>query len=211
MVRNLANPQLFRHYTICNAMNPPVYDQYVSRLKQMGSLSKSIGASNIGESISFDKTHLGEGDTDSAMFTIKNYNSATGLSFRFTERQDAEFEVKGPMGKGLQMKPTGVHMAFAAGTGILCFMDLVAFIANTVMQTINSIDSSSDRLDQDHFRFILYVSFPSRQASVGLELCEALNTYCNRTGLITFELYTRLSQEKVNPARWDTQWIESEL
>jgi hypothetical protein len=32
------------------------------------------------------------------------------------------------MGKGLDLQPTGVHVAFTAGTGILPFLDLVAFL-----------------------------------------------------------------------------------
>jgi len=36
------------------------------------------------------------------------------------------YYIKGPMGKGLQLQPTGVHVAFCAGTGALVFLDLVA-------------------------------------------------------------------------------------
>ena len=32
------------------------------------------------------------------------------------------------MGKGLQMKSKGVHIAFTAGTGCLVFLDLVAHL-----------------------------------------------------------------------------------
>ena len=32
------------------------------------------------------------------------------------------------MGKGLGIKPTGKHIALAAGTGILVFIDLVAHL-----------------------------------------------------------------------------------
>lgn len=41
------------------------------------------------------------------------------------------FEIKGPMGKGLGLttSSTGTHMAFAAGTGVFVFIDLVARIA----------------------------------------------------------------------------------
>lgn len=37
-------------------------------------------------------------------------------------------EVKGPMGTGLEIQSTGVHIAWAAGTGILVFVDLVAHL-----------------------------------------------------------------------------------
>jgi hypothetical protein len=32
------------------------------------------------------------------------------------------------MGKGLDLKPSGVHVAFTAGTGILPFLDIVAYL-----------------------------------------------------------------------------------
>ena len=40
------------------------------------------------------------------------------------------YNIKGPMGKGLGLSRNseGVHMAFAAGTGVLPFVDLVARI-----------------------------------------------------------------------------------
>ena len=41
--------------------------------------------------------------------------------------------VKGPMGKSLGVKRNGIHIAFAAGTGAITFMDLCAYIARYVM------------------------------------------------------------------------------
>ena len=38
------------------------------------------------------------------------------------------FNVKGPMGKGLCIEPSGVHVAFCAGTGVLVFLDLVSHL-----------------------------------------------------------------------------------
>lgn len=38
------------------------------------------------------------------------------------------FNIKGPMGRGLEMKSSGVHVAFCAGTGVLVFLDLVAHL-----------------------------------------------------------------------------------
>ena len=40
-----------------------------------------------------------------------------------------KLEVSGPFGKGLGIRSEGIHIAFAAGTGVLTFMDLVAQIA----------------------------------------------------------------------------------
>jgi len=38
------------------------------------------------------------------------------------------FFIKGPMGRGLEIKETGLHVAFCAGTGVLVFLDLVAHL-----------------------------------------------------------------------------------
>ena len=48
------------------------------------------------------------------------------------ERTHYEFDekeiyyIKGPMGRGLQLSPSGTHVAFCAGTGALVFLDLVS-------------------------------------------------------------------------------------
>ena len=38
------------------------------------------------------------------------------------------FQIKGPMGKGLCIEPSGCHVAFCAGTGILVFLDLLSHL-----------------------------------------------------------------------------------
>ena len=61
-------------------------------------------------------------------FCIKDYQQPKGLSSKI-HNATASFEVKGPMGLGLLPKDSGHHMVFAAGTGVLCFVDLVAELA----------------------------------------------------------------------------------
>ena len=53
-----------------------------------------------------------------------------GLSKKFFDATytNRTFEVSGPFGKGLSPDSEGIHLAFAAGTGALTFMDLVALI-----------------------------------------------------------------------------------
>ena len=78
---------------------------------------------------------------DQCLFTVKNYESERGLSFRFSDQDSAElpFLVTGPLGKGLLTdQEQGLHVAFAAGTGILTFMDLVAFVARKALSQIKT-------------------------------------------------------------------------
>ena len=79
------------------------------------------------------------------------------------------------MGKGLMVKPSGVHIAFAGGTGILCFVDLIAHMIQVNLNLLNDLleeeeyntllnISSKDaisRLYIDRFELHLFVSYPS--------------------------------------------------
>ena len=221
LIRCMDNEKLYRHYTICNAMRPEIYKMYVDCLK-----------ADSGDG--FDAKKLKQQDGNTAMFTIKNYNQ--GLSGAVhTATDDRRFEVKGPLGKGLMVQPKGVHIAFAAGTGILCFVDLIAAIARQSLginiskldesgieeENLNVIGTQNTQNDVDvkesirfstldgSFKLFLFVSFPNRQDSIALDLCEALADHCNRQGKQNFDLFLRLSQEGKNPRRWDEQFIQT--
>ena len=66
------------------------------------------------------------------MVCVKNYGQGVSGAIH-TATDDKRFELQGPLGKGLMVQPTGVHIAFAAGTGILCFVDLIAAISRQTL------------------------------------------------------------------------------
>ena len=142
LLSSVNNPKVFRHYTSCNAMNPPVYEEYIKILRYaMENGGQIPDDSNI-------KHLLDSSSSNSAMFTIKNYNQEGGVSKKVHEQADT-FTVKGPMGKGLMPQQSGLHVAFAAGTGALCFVDLVAWIIRQVLGMSETgdkmINSTSDQ------------------------------------------------------------------
>lgn len=120
-IRCLQDPSVIRHYTICNAMDPDLYSAYVTNLDQMASpvLTQSFNPVNL------DDTNQCE-----MLFSVKNYNTEKGVSKKLhtMPQRNLLYQVKGPMGKGLHVEPTGIHIAFAAGTGVLCFVDLVGHL-----------------------------------------------------------------------------------
>ena len=63
------------------------------------------------------------------------------------------------MGKGINLKKYGTQVAFTAGTGILVFMDLVAYLIRKNLDFANK--SGKEELDSS-FKFVLYASFPSQ-------------------------------------------------
>jgi hypothetical protein len=114
------------------------------------------------------------------------------------------FEVKGPLGRGLMVKSTGVHVVFAAGTGVLCFVDLVAQLALAIMELDTIVMQGETLLDLNDFKLVFYCSFKDRSDAMALELLYALSDFCMQLDTkINFELYVRLSKEGINTQKWD--------
>lgn len=92
--------------------------------------------------------------------TLKVYWEAKGFSARMfessTANDNATWMVKGPMGKSLGVKRNGNHIAFAAGTGTITFMDLSAYVARFVM---GEMDEKEKALIGDDFKFTYYVTY----------------------------------------------------
>jgi hypothetical protein len=55
------------------------------------------------------------------------------------------------MGKGLAPHPTGIHLAFAAGTGNLCFVDMLAHISLSVLGLLTKEDNTMGVIDPVKF------------------------------------------------------------
>lgn len=145
-------------------------------------------------------------------FTIKNYKKTGGFSFRpFETDQRDEYELKGPMGKGLAPEREGIHIAFCAGTGALCFVDMMAHVALAELGLLTAEDHQAGSIMTNRFQMKLYASFPSKAEGVAWSLMEALDQYCKAKDSKSFELIPRLSKEKINTARWNEKWVESTL
>jgi hypothetical protein len=76
------------------------------------------------------------------------------------------FNIKGPFGKGLDIRPSGVHFAFSAGTGVLTFLDLVSrlILHNTGVKKLG------DEFEDD-FKFIFFISHQNINETMGMDLC----------------------------------------
>ena len=66
-------------------------------------------------------------------------------------------------------------------------------------------------VDLAHFKFIFYVSFVSEADSIGLQLLEAFEQYCQRNGKLNFDLYVRLGLEGKNLRRWNQEFVQDEM
>ncbi len=144
------------------------------------------------------------------IFAAKNYNISGGVSQLLHKMESDEvFQVKGLLGKGLGLRRQGTHIAFTGGTGALVFVDLAALLLRV---NLGLIDPESIPLlsKGSSFRFVLYVSFPTRIDSLALDLFEGLAHVTKAKGLKNFELFIRISSEQ-NKGRWDESFIETEI
>jgi len=151
VVFDSAAPQIKRQYTICNAMIPSVYKKLCS-LEDLPSV-------------------VNEDEQTGIYLTAKNYMSATGVATKLNNVEvEKDYFIKGPMGKGCNFSKEGAHVAFAAGTGVLVYLDIVARL---VLQNTGNLEEGVERFGEK-FSFHLYASFASRKDAIGLELCEKL-------------------------------------
>lgn len=89
---------------------------------------------------------------------------------------------------------------FAAGTGILVFIDLVAHLILRLVANngeINIFDGQNvPMIDINSFKLILYTSFSTREEAIGLEMIEALLNACKKYGANNlFEHNSRISND----------------
>jgi hypothetical protein len=110
------------------------------------------------------------------------------------------------MGKGLDIQPSGTHVAFTGGTGCLVFVDLVAHLIQKNLGLLGKDENVQLKAD---FKFIFYVSFPKREEGIAVELCEGLQRVCNARELKNFQFMPRYSNELKQ--RWDASFINSAL
>ena len=157
------------------------------------------------------KDYLSTEASHDLVLTIKNYKTAHGLSklIHDHEKRKDHWAIKGPMGKGLGLTADSknYHIAFAAGTGILPFIDLVARLA---MQELGVLPKDQ-HFDKD-FKLELHVSFPSYEESIGYDLVEALQAYMKEKGdgQTRFKLIVRYSSEQFSK-RWDKEYLRNHL
>ena len=110
-----------RQYTVANCMNPATLQAYISALT-------SSDTAKLEQALKRDAE-----TTHSLYLTLKEYpqtQTTYGMSNKIAQglQNQVFLKVTGPLGLNLGVKRSGLHVAFAAGTGLLPFVDLVAYI-----------------------------------------------------------------------------------
>ena len=168
----VSDGRVHRHYTIANCMQKEFYE----------ALTNSDALPDMKDE-----------DCNQLCLTIKDY----GIGLSKTFNLGKTYQIQGPLGKGLGLTQDseGEHIAFAAGTGILPFVDLVSrIIMNKDLPTSQQLSAS--------FKLKLYASFASRNDAIALKILENVVSP-------NYQLFLRFSDEK--SARWDYSFINSQI
>uniref|UniRef100_A0A7S3MHZ9 Uncharacterized protein n=1 Tax=Favella ehrenbergii TaxID=182087 RepID=A0A7S3MHZ9_9SPIT len=126
------------------------------------------------------------------------------------------FNIKGPMGKGLCIEESGVHVAFCAGTGVLVFLDLVSHLLLRAYYKHyvepSKVPKHMTQL-KDDFTFLFYVSMLSMDSEIGLNICEALEKVNRKLGETNFKLKVRISKrwDGFRGEVWDEKFVDDNL
>ena len=142
--------------------------------------------------------------------TIKKAKTMKRKSEKYMIMQET-FCFKGPFGKGLSIKPTGLHVAFAAGTGVLVFLDLVT----RILLHNTGIHKLGEDFDED-FKFHLYISHQNLTETMGMDLCYKLMQVNDKLKLNNFYLNVRLTEGRdgiygKKPDRWASTLLREQL
>lgn len=120
------------------------------------------------------------------------------------------------MGKGLCIEESGVHVAFCAGTGVLVFLDLLSHLMlRAYYKHYVEPKKVPEYMHQlkDDFTFLFYVSMPSLDSEIGLNICEALQKVNRKLGETNFKLTVRISKrwDGFRGAVWDQKFVDDNL
>ena len=119
------------------------------------------------------------------------------------------------MGKGLNIQVDGEHIAFAAGTGVLVFIDLVSHLILRILSENEGVDVgqfTEPKINLNGFKFVLYTSFANENEAIGLALVQALKTLCEKHGYSgLFQFVSRISNEPSGSQRWNENFFREKV
>mmetsp|Transcript_12788 Transcript_12788/g.21629 ORF Transcript_12788/g.21629 Transcript_12788/m.21629 type:complete len:226 (-) Transcript_12788:192-869(-) len=168
------------------------------------------------------RERLEAGNADSVCLSVKDYFNKRGLSnYLFEDAKkgmNCKYEIQGPMGRGLGIHKTGLHVAYAAGTGMLVFVDIVAHLILRILRTRCFTDLCEEEgesvrsAELDNFRFVLHTSFLSEEEALCMDLINSLTQLCQTFGYPKlFEHISRISNKGKKGQRWDQGYFMSTL
>lgn len=165
-----------RYYTICHCMWSGIYKEYITAMKL------AVDGARFKRRYANVEKYLEESDS-SIQFIMKHYSKSNdGVSHQVkTSSRNSEFYITGPIGRGVKLY-SGLNIFISAGTGLLPFLDLFAYVARRTLQQMKGdyaifADESLFSLPKDA-HILVYCYYPTKNDAVGFDFCDSLSALC---------------------------------
>ena len=195
-----------RMYSICFMMNHEIKDKYISLSKKL------LSDEPISEN---DTSYLIESSYSKQLeLNIKVYKDKKE-SFSNQIMNQNEFIINGPVGIGTNLPSTieGTYVIYSSGTGIFCFLDLIAFTFRYINYRINGNSCLYKNEDfsnvKNSFKLKVYSAFNCRKSSIMHDFCFNLMKISNKFDLDIFTFSERISDE--GHKRWDREFARNSV
>jgi len=195
----IRNELVTRFYTTCFSLS----NERIFQRNQMTSNYRDDRILGIQESFGAEEGML--------PLVIKEYKPIGKMSQHFHSVSKSSLvrvpiDLVGPCGLGLGLtdQSFGYHIAFAAGTGILPFLDLFDLVLESLLAPSNS-PLPTKFLKK--FKMVVFASFPSREDTPGIELMEKCMKACLNAKETVIEFNLRFSDQ--TSERYDRAFMET--
>jgi NAD(P)H-flavin reductase len=212
-----------RYYSISMCLNEVMKKKHLELIENIKRLENNLECVNV--EVPEDKMYSEEFN-----LYIKKYNFKNGLSGhvdKFNNDMQTDLIIRGPVGTGLNLFNNilkGTNVIFAAGTGIIPFIDLIAFTVTYMTYQISQQEfkgkdnfilskekSIFKKINEDPivppFKICLYATFSSPKSALYMDICEALFELDRKYNMNIFKLHVKNS----NGEKWDKDFVSKNL
>lgn len=207
-----------RYYSISMCLSEEIKRKHFELIQNVKKIESGLEVVNV--EIPEDKMYC-----DEFNLYIKKYNFKNGLSgyvVKFNDDMQTDLIIRGPVGTGLNLfnNIRGTNVIFAAGTGIIPFIDLIAFTVRYVTYQIcknefkgkenlilNKEKTIFDSIKEHQFKICLFATFSSPLSALYMDICEALSALDSKYNMNIFKLHIKNS----NGEKWDKEFVGRNL
>jgi hypothetical protein len=212
-----------RYYSISMCLNEVMKKKHLELIENIKRLESDKNIKDV--EVPEDKMY-----SEEFYLYIKKYNYHNMLSdhiHTFDLNTQTDLIIRGPVGTGLNLFSNvlrGTNVIFAAGTGIIPFIDLIAFTVRYMTYVISKrefkerenfivpkeksiFNKISENMMNPPFRICLFYSNSTHASALYMDVIEGLSALDKKYKLNMFRLYTRYSGEE----RWDSKFIQNNL
>ena len=178
--------KIHRYYSLVLCLNYKTKGRWVNSAQRLKHQVKSISVPDR----AYDNPQY-----DFIDLVIKHYPTGILSHHIHTLPLNSPLALKGPIGPGLRLtkSATGRHIAYAAGTGLLPFLDLVHLLW---WKEVGEGEYILDPASLEGFELVLFVFARTREEVIAVELMEATHLQCAGKSNPRFRLILSIDQSR---------------